>query len=95
MALRTLAYCSSHCRALAIEMLLEQKQPAVALKEFEASQVREPNRFRNYAGSAMAADATGDRKKAAEYYAKLLDLSKQGGGNRPELTHAKAYLAQR
>ena len=82
-------------RELLGEMLLEQKQPAVALKEFEASQVREPNRFRNYAGSAMAAEATGDRKKAAEYYAKLLDLSKKGDGNRPELTRAKAYVAQR
>jgi tetratricopeptide (TPR) repeat protein len=82
-------------RELLGEMLLEQKQPAAALKEFEASQVREPNRFRNYAGSAMAAEAMGDKKKAAEYYAKLLELSKKGDGNRPELTHAKAYVAQR
>jgi tetratricopeptide (TPR) repeat protein len=82
-------------RELLGEMLLEQKQPAAALKEFETSQVREPNRFRNYAGSAMAAEAMGDRKKAAEYYAKLLELSKKGDGNRPELTRAKAYVAQR
>src|SRR6185369_2221071 len=82
-------------RELLGEMLLEQKQPAAALKEFEASQVREPNRFRNYAGSAMAAEAMGDKKKAAEYYAKLLELSKKGDGNRPELTRAKAYIAQR
>jgi tetratricopeptide (TPR) repeat protein len=82
-------------RELLGDMLIEQKQAAAALKEFEASQVREPHRFRNYAGSAMAADAMGDRNKAAEYYAKLLDLSKKGGSNRPELTHAKAYVAQR
>jgi tetratricopeptide (TPR) repeat protein len=82
-------------RELLGEMLLEQKQPAVALKEFEASQVREPNRFRNYAGSAMAAEAMGDKKKAGEYYAKLLELSKKSDGNRPELTRAKAYVAQR
>jgi Tfp pilus assembly protein PilF len=82
-------------RELLGEMLLEQKQPAVALKEFEASQVREPNRFRNYAGSAMAAEAMGDKKKAAEYYAKLLELSKKSDGNRPELARAKAYVAQR
>jgi len=43
----------------------------------------------------MAAEAAGDRKKAAEYYAKLVELSKNGDGNRPELTHAKAYVAQR
>src|SRR6185503_20282717 len=82
-------------RELLGEMLLEQKQPAAALKEFEASQQREPNRVRNYAGSAMAAEAAGDKKKASEYYAKLLELSKKGDGNRPELTHAKSYVAER
>ena len=80
-------------RELLGEMLLEQKNPAAALKEFQISQVREPNRFRNYAGSAMAAEALGDRAQAAGYYAKLLALSKSG--NRPELEKAKAYIAQR
>ena len=45
-------------------------------------------------GSAIAAEAMGDKKKATEYYAKLLELSKKGDGNRPELTRAKAYVAQ-
>jgi hypothetical protein len=45
--------------------------------------------------SAMAAEARGDKKKAAGYYAKLIELSKQSDGNRPELTRAKAYVAQR
>src|SRR4030095_6975495 len=49
-------------RELLGETLLEQKQPAAALKEFETSQVREPNRFRSYAGSAMAAGAMGDKQ---------------------------------
>ena len=51
-------------RELLGEMLLELKQPAAALKEFEASQEREPNRFRNYAGSARAAEMAGDTVKA-------------------------------
>src|SRR4029077_10883631 len=38
-------------RELLGDMLLELKQPDAALKEFEASQRREPNRFRNYAGA--------------------------------------------
>src|SRR5205814_9325824 len=38
-------------RELLGEMLLEVKQPQAALNEFEASQRREPNRFRNYLGS--------------------------------------------
>jgi len=82
-------------RELLGEMLLELKQPALALKEFEASQLREPNRFRGLYGAALAAEAAGDRQKAAEYFAKLTTLTKNGDGTRPELARAKAYIAQR
>jgi len=82
-------------RELLGEMLLELKQPALALKEFEASQVREPNRFRGYYGAALAAEAAGDREKASAHYAKLVDLTKTAGSARPELARAKAYIAQR
>ena len=60
-------------------MLLELKQPAAALKEFEASQLREPNRFRGYAGAAAAAEAAGDRDKARQHYAKLVELDARRG----------------
>ncbi len=82
-------------RELLGEMLLELKQPALALKEFEASQVREPNRFRGYYGAARAAEAAGDRQKAREYYAKLVDLTKNADSARPELARAREYLALR
>ena len=39
-------------------MLLELKRPSEALKEYEASQVREPERFRGYYGAAQAAVQT-------------------------------------
>jgi tetratricopeptide (TPR) repeat protein len=81
-------------RELLGEMLLELKQPEAALKEFEASQQREPNRFRNYLGSARAAEMAGDRAKAAAYYQKLLALAKDADTARPELVSAKK-LAQR
>jgi tetratricopeptide (TPR) repeat protein len=81
-------------RELLGDMLLEQKRYDAALAEYEASHVREPNRYRGYAGAAMAADAAGDRKKAAMYYAKLLELAAKGEA-RPELVRAKAYVAQR
>jgi len=81
-------------RELLGEMLLELKQPAAALKEFEASQEREPNRFRGIYGAARAAEAVGDRQKAADYFRKLLALSKNADSGRPELARAKAYLAQ-
>jgi hypothetical protein len=82
-------------RELLGEMLLELKQPALALKEFETSQLREPNRFRGFYGAAQAAQAAGDRQKAAQYFGNLLDLAKNADGMRPELVRAKAYLAQR
>jgi tetratricopeptide (TPR) repeat protein len=75
-------------------MLLEEKQPAAALKEYEASRAREPNRYRNYANAALAAEMAGDKAKARENYAKLLELAKKADGGRPELVKAKAYVAQ-
>jgi tetratricopeptide (TPR) repeat protein len=82
-------------RELLGEMLLELKQPAMALKEFEASQVREPNRFRGFYGSALAAEASGDRQKAADQFAKLLAMTRDSNTARPELQRAKAYIAAR
>jgi hypothetical protein len=76
-------------------MLLELKEPAAALKEYEASQLREPNRFRGLYGAARAAEAAGERQKAADYYAKLLALAKASDGTRPELARARSYVAQR
>ena len=82
-------------RELLGEMLLEQKQPAAALKEFELSQLREPNRFRGYAGAARAASEAGDRAKAQAQYAKLLELARDADSPRPELARAKTFLASR
>ena len=79
-------------RELLGEMLLELKQPEPALKEFEASQRREPNRFRNYLGSARAAEMGGDRAKAAAYYQKLVTLAKDADTARPELVSAKKLV---
>ncbi len=81
-------------RELLGEMLLDMKQPALALVEFEASQVREPNRFRGYYGAARAAEAAGDRQKAADCYSRLVALAKNTDSSRPELAHARAYVAR-
>jgi tetratricopeptide (TPR) repeat protein len=81
-------------RELLGDMLLELKQPDAALKEFEASQLREPNRFRNYLGSARAAEMAGDKAKAAAYYQKLLALAKDADTARPELVSAKKLASR-
>jgi hypothetical protein len=78
-------------RELLGDMLFEAGQPALAVKEYEASQQREPNRFRGFYGAARAAEASGDRGKAAMYYGKLLELAKNADSERPELARARAY----
>ena len=58
-------------RELLGEMLLELKQPAQALREFEASALDNPNRFRGIHGAALAATQAGDKAKAHAYYGRL------------------------
>jgi tetratricopeptide (TPR) repeat protein len=81
-------------RELLGQMLLELKQPAEALKEFEASQLREPNRFHGFAGAALAAAQSGNAAKANQNYARVLELAANGGA-RPEFEQAKTFLARR
>jgi tetratricopeptide (TPR) repeat protein len=79
-------------RELLGEMLLELKRPADALKEFEASQVREPERFRGLYGAAQAAAQSGDSAKAKRYFARLVEIAGHGAA-RPELAQARSFLA--
>ena len=79
-------------RELLGDMLLELKQPAEALKAYEASQVREPNRFRGLYGAAQAAAQSGQREKARHYFGRLIELA-GSGDTRPELETARQYLA--
>ena len=81
-------------RELLGEMLLEANRPAEALVEFEASQRKEPNRFRGYHGAARAAALAGDRVKARDQYAKLVAVVERADTERPEIKEAKAYLAK-
>jgi hypothetical protein len=78
-------------RELLGEMLLALKRPADALKEFEPSQTREPERFRGDWGAPHAAAQSGDTAKAKRNYARLVDMA--GQGSRPELAEARAFLA--
>ena len=82
-------------RELYAEILLEMGQGAPALREFEISLRNNPNRFRSIYGVARAAEATGDRSKAAAHYNNLMVLTKNGDTPRPELARAREYVAQR
>lgn len=81
-------------RELLGELLLEGNEPAAALVEFEASLQRVPNRFRSFSGAARAAELAGDREKATAFYTKLVALADKADTDRPELAHARAFLAR-
>jgi hypothetical protein len=83
----------SPMRELLGELLLLAKEPAKALREFEASLDAVPNRYRSLAGAAKAAEASGDKRKARAYYQKLLALCSAADTERPELIAARRYLA--
>jgi hypothetical protein len=82
-------------RELLGEMLLVFNQPGEALAEFERSLRRDPNRFRGIYGAARAAEASGNREAAQDYYARLQRLTAARDTERPELTQAEAFLARR
>lgn len=82
-------------RELLGEMLLELKQPAQAMVEFEATLRTAPNRFNALSGAARAAKLSGDKEKAKTYYAQLLSICAHADGDRPELQDARSLLAQK
>jgi tetratricopeptide (TPR) repeat protein len=82
-------------RELLGEMLLELKQPAQAMTEFEATLRTAPNRFNALAGAARAAKLSGDQEKAKASYAKLLAICQHADGDRPELQDARSLLAEK
>jgi tetratricopeptide (TPR) repeat protein len=81
-------------RELLGELLLQMGQGAAAQREFEASMKENPNRYRGLYGAGRAAEAAGDRQKAAGYYEKLVALASKADTARPETTRAKAFLGQ-
>jgi tetratricopeptide (TPR) repeat protein len=80
-------------RELLGEMLLQVKEPAAALREFEQSQLREPNRLRGFAGAASAAEAAGERDKARSQYTRLLLLTRDAETPLPAVARARSYLS--
>ena len=82
-------------RELLGEMLLELKQPAQAIVEFEATLRTAPDRCNALAGAARAARLSGDNAKAKTYYAQLLFICDRADGDRPDLQDARSLLAQK
>jgi len=82
-------------RELLGDMLMSQGQAKAALTEYEASLKNAPMRLRGFYGAAKAADASGDAKKARDYFVKLANLTRKADSDRPELREVKQRLASK
>jgi hypothetical protein len=82
-------------RELLGDLLLELNRPADAVEQYEASIVKEPNRFRGLYGVARAAELAGDREKARKHYGHLIHHVGDGAAERPELQQARAFMGTR
>jgi tetratricopeptide (TPR) repeat protein len=58
-------------REMLADLLIELRQPAQALAEYESVLKISPNRFNDLYGAATSAQMTGDSAKAKDYYSKL------------------------
>jgi Tetratricopeptide repeat len=76
------------------DMLLESHQPRQALAEYRVALKLSPGRFNGLYHAGVAAETSGDKAAAEQYYAALLQSTSQGGDpSRPELAHARSYVA--
>jgi hypothetical protein len=80
-------------RELLGEMLLELERPAAALKDFQATLTREPNRFRSLYGAAEAAKLTGNHQTEQTYLRQLLKITEHSDKpERQELAEARSEV---
>ena len=81
-------------RELLGDLLLERKDGAAALQEYQAVLRTDPNRFRSVLGTARAAALAGDDGTAREAYRQLVESCIKADTERPELMEARHFLGQ-
>jgi tetratricopeptide (TPR) repeat protein len=82
-------------RELLGDMLMEHGQPKEALEAYQTSMKNARERLRGYYGAAKAAEASGDKQMATDYYAALIRLTKDADTERSEIREAKQKAAAR
>lgn len=83
-------------RELLGELLLEIKEPAQALEQFETTLQKEPGRFRALYGAARAAELSGKLKKSQEHFRDLLKVcARADAPGRAALLEAKKATSQK
>jgi tetratricopeptide (TPR) repeat protein len=81
-------------REMLADMLLDFGKPKDALAEYEVALRLSPNRLNGLFNAGRAAEAAGEKQKAAGYYSALLKSTDGGvGSSRPEFAHAKEFVA--
>lgn len=80
-------------RELEGDLLMELGRPSEALRAYESTLAREPNRARALHGAARAAAAAGNRSRARVHYAALLELMAGADPARGEPAEARSFLA--
>ena len=73
------------------DLLLKLDRPKEAQREFEAALKIYPGRFRGLYGAALAAEQSGEKEKARQYYAKLNEQTAKADGSREELGQLREY----
>src|SRR5208282_5264918 len=81
-------------REMLADMLLESHRPQEALAEYRVALKLSPNRFNGLYHAGLAAELSGDRIAAADYFAALLKSTGNGAqSSRSELAHARNFLS--
>jgi len=79
-------------REMLADLLALARRPAEALGEYKTVLKMYPNRFDALYGAAQAADSSGDRRTASDYYRRLISICATNA-DRPELETARKYIA--
>jgi len=79
-------------KELLADMLLQLNKPTEALAAYEADLKKHTNRFNGLYGAALAAEKSGDFKKATFYYKQLTGIANSPDSKRPELEEARLFL---
>jgi tetratricopeptide (TPR) repeat protein len=79
-------------REMLADLLLDLGRSSEALAEYKTVLKSYPNRFDALYGGARAADSSGDRTGAMDFYNKLISNCPQNA-DRPELQAARKYVA--
>jgi tetratricopeptide (TPR) repeat protein len=79
-------------REFLADMLMKMNQSDEALLVYEQNLKVNPNRFNGLYGAAIAAEQSGNKEKAKDYFNQLIELVKNSNTNRPEIIEAKTFI---